>query len=158
MKKSICRVVVLTVLMLAVLVSAVFAPFSTEFAVAEEESVHPIDVEYERRIEADPSTSGMIDAGVWAAEEWDKLLNKNYNELMKNLSEGEQSKLRASQRKWIEYRDLEFAFNAEYWSKFQGTLYSVIPYDYQAEFVKTRALELGAYLESIDEYLENSEE
>ena len=147
MKKSICRVVVLTVLMLA----AVFAPFSAKFAVAEEESAHPIDVEYERRIDADPSTSGMIDASVWAAKEWDKLLNKNYQELMKNLSEGEQSKLRASQRKWIEYRDLEFAFNAEYWSKFQGTLYRVIPYDHQAEFVKTRALELGGYLENLEE-------
>ena len=156
MKKSICRIVVLTVLMLAALVSVVFAPVSMRFAAAAaaeegEESAHPIDVEYERRIDADPSTSGMIDASVWAAKEWDKLLNKNYKELMKNLSEGEQSKLKASQRKWIEYRDLEFAFNAEYWSKFQGTLYSVIPYDYQAEFVKKRALELGVYLENSEE-------
>jgi uncharacterized protein YecT (DUF1311 family) len=146
MKKILCSVLVLGVL--------VFAPFSTESAVAavaEEESTHPIDAEYERRVEADPSTSGMIDASVWAAKEWDKLLNKNYQELMKNLSEGEQSKLKASQRKWIEYRDLEFAFNAGYWGKFQGTMYSVIPYDYQAEFVKTRALELGAYLENSEE-------
>ena len=111
---------------------------------------HPIDLEFQKRMDADSSTVGMIEASVYAEEEWDKLLNKNYAALMKKLSKAQQGKLRASQREWIKYRDLEFDFNSSFWSGFDGTMYRVFPYSFRSDFVRERALQLGQYLEESD--------
>jgi len=45
-------------------------------------------------------------------KDWDSELNKNYKILMAELDKPEQEKLKLAQRKWIEYRDLEFNFMA----------------------------------------------
>jgi uncharacterized protein YecT (DUF1311 family) len=112
---------------------------------------HPIDIELEKKIDEDSSTYGMMEAYQWSVQEWDKLLNKNYNALMKKLSKEELEKLRATQREWIKYRDLEFVFNGEYWSGFEGTMYRVFPAAFQSDFVRERALRLGYYLEDLDD-------
>jgi uncharacterized protein YecT (DUF1311 family) len=112
---------------------------------------HPIDAELEKRLDADFSTSGMVEAFVQTSKEWDKLLNENYNALMKKLSKEEQDKLKASQREWIKYRDLEFAFNKKYWEKFSGTMYIPLPYSFQCDFVRGRALQLGSYLKDLED-------
>ena len=111
---------------------------------------HPIDIALEKRIDDDPSTVGMMEAYQWACEEWDKLLNSNYNALMKKLDKENQERLRASQREWIKYRDLEFTFNENYWGAFEGTAYRVFPYAYQSDFIRERALRLGYYLEDLN--------
>ena len=111
---------------------------------------HPIDVEMERMLDENSSTAGVIEAYEYASKEWDKLLNENYRALMQRLTKEEQDKLRASQREWIKFRDLEFAFNAEYWSKFMGTMYRPFPLAFQCDFVRERALRLGFYLEDLD--------
>jgi len=41
-------------------------------------------------------------------EDWDLELNRLYKELMQNLPEEKKLQLKLSQRKWIEFRDLEF--------------------------------------------------
>jgi uncharacterized protein YecT (DUF1311 family) len=92
----------------------------------------------------------MIEASVWAAGEWDKLLNKNYNALMKQLKKAGQDKLKASQNAWIKYRDLEFAFNSDFWGNFDGTMFLPMPSGFQCDFIRERALELGAYLTNLD--------
>jgi len=112
---------------------------------------HPIDIEMERMLEENPSTAGLWPAYEYAMKEWDKLLNENYNALMKKLTKVEQEKLRASQREWIKYRDLEFAFNETYWSGFKGTMYVGNSTAYQWMFVRERALRLGYYLEDLNE-------
>lgn len=112
---------------------------------------HAIDIELEKRMDADPSTYGMIEACEWALNEWDKLLNKNYQALMKKLNSEDQARLRASQREWIKYRDLEFEFNAHYWGGFEGTMYRIFPISFQSDFVRERALRLGYYLEDLNE-------
>ena len=112
---------------------------------------HPIDIEMERMLEDDPSTAGLWPAYEYAMKEWDKLLNNNYNTLMKKLTGEEQEKLRASQREWIKFRDLEFAFNEKYWEMFRGTMYVGNSTAYQWMFVRERALRLGYYLEDLSE-------
>ena len=116
----------------------------------EEIKKHAIDVALEERIDADSSTFGTIEAYEWAAQEWDKLLNDNYNALMKKLDKENRERLRASQREWIKYRDMEFAFNENYWGGFDGTMYSVFPFAYRSNFVRERALRLGYYLEDFN--------
>jgi uncharacterized protein YecT (DUF1311 family) len=112
---------------------------------------HSIDIEMDRMIEDDGSTFGEKEAYQWAVQEWDKLLNENYNALMKKFTKEEQDKLRASQREWIKYRDLEFAFNSTYWSGYSGSMYQVFPLGYKYLFVRERALRLGYYLEDLDD-------
>ena len=125
----------------------VFAETALAYVMAEN---HPIDIEMSRMIDEDSSTAGVMEAYEYASKEWDKLLNENYKALMGKLSKQEQEKLRASQREWIKYRDLEFAFNEEYWSKFMGTMYIPFPYAFQSNFVRERALRLGFYLEDLN--------
>ena len=112
---------------------------------------HPIDIEMERMLEEDSSTAGIWLAYEFAMKEWDKLLNENYRALMQKLSQEEQNKLRAAQREWIKYRDLEFAFNETYWDGFHGTMYITRSTAYQWMFVRERALRLGYYLEDLAE-------
>ena len=112
---------------------------------------HPIDLKLEKMIEESPTaTAGVAEAYEYATQEWDKLLNKNYNSLMKLLKKDEKEMLKSSQREWIKYRDLEFKFNEKYWLKFSGTMYVPFPYAYQCNFVKERALRLGYYLEDLE--------
>ena len=134
----------------AILVYCLFSAAGMVQAYNEVEK-HPIDVALEKKIDGDPSTAGMVEAFEWAIREWDKLLNDNYNALMKKLDKKEQERLRASQREWIKYRDLEFEFNENYWAAFQGTMYVTFSLSYQSDFVRERALRLGYYLEDLNE-------
>jgi len=118
---------------------------------AEEAEKHPIDLALEKRIEADSSTAGMINATSDAAKEWDKLLNANYNALMKRLSKEEQEKLRSAQREWLKFRDQEFDFSRGFWGGFDGSMYRAMSIGYECDFIRARALKLGSYLESLDE-------
>jgi uncharacterized protein YecT (DUF1311 family) len=137
---------------LAVLALVIFAFVSVGTARAyDRDKKYPIDEEFEKMIDEDPSTSGMIAAANYAEKAWDKLLNENYQALMKKLDKKQQERFKASQREWIKYRDLEFAFNGEFWAGFDGTMYRTFSPDYRAEFVKNRALTLGDYIESLDE-------
>jgi len=112
---------------------------------------HPIDVEFEKKTDADPSTAGMIDACRWAEKEWDKLLNNNYKLLMKKLDKDNQTRLRNSQREWVKFRDLEFAFNGNFYGEFDGTMYRTVAAGVRVDFVRERALRLGCYLDDLNE-------
>ena len=114
------------------------------------EEKHPIDLELERRLDADPSTVGMMEAYKQTANDWDKLLNENYKALMQKLSKEQQDKLRASQREWIKYRDLEAAFRASFYGGFDGTIYLLAPGMFQCSFVRDRALTLGYLLDDLE--------
>jgi uncharacterized protein YecT (DUF1311 family) len=69
---------------------------------------------------------------------------------MKKLSKEQQAQLRASQREWIKYRDLEYTFNANFYASFGGTTQGLNIMAYQCSFVRERALALGAYLEELE--------
>lgn len=108
--------------------------------------VHPIDAEFQKKIDADSSTAGIIDACLWAEKEWDKLLNENYKALMKKLDKKSGEKLRKSQIEWIKFRDLEFEFIREFYCGFDGSMYRTVAAGFQTDFVRERALSLGLRL------------
>ena len=120
------------------------------YAEDDEEEKHPIDLELERRLSADHSTVGMMEAYKQTLADWDRLLNENYRALMQKLSGEEQEKLRVSQREWIKYRDLEFEFRSSVYGDFQGTIYLLAPGMFQCSFVRDRALSLGYLLDDLD--------
>ena len=49
----------------------------------------------------------------------------------------------------MRHRDLEFDFNEDYWAGFDGTMYMVFSFAFQADFVRERALRLGYYIEAL---------
>jgi len=127
--------------------------FSGVSAYAEDEK-HPIDSELEKRLEVADTTVDMMEAYAQTAADWDKLLNENYNALMETLSGEQQERLRASQREWIKFRDLEFEFNANFWDDLGGTMWGIFPYVFQSDFIRARALQLGALINPLEGLIE----
>ena len=132
-------------LVAAVLLAAVLQ-YPKGAAAEECGGVHPIDAEFQKKIDADSSTAGIINSCLWAEKEWDKLLNENYKALMKKLDKKSGEKLRKSQIEWIKFRDLEFEFIREFYHGFDGSMYRTVAAGFQADFVRERALGLGLRL------------
>ncbi|MDD2385841.1 MAG: DUF1311 domain-containing protein [Bacteroidales bacterium] len=111
------------------------------------EDKHPIDVKFEDCLDNDSNytTSGMIDCSQIAEADWDEELNRYYKLLMGVLEEDAKAKLRKSQIKWIEYRDLEFDFASQMYADMQGTMWILEAYGRRINFVKARVLEFKAY-------------
>lgn len=108
---------------------------------------HPIDDRLTTCIDNDPTTVGMCECAMKAQEEWDAELNKYYQKLKGVLDANGQTALRDAQRKWLEYRDLEFKLAEAYIGNMEGTMYRIILADKKMAIVKARALELKDYYE-----------
>lgn len=132
--------------LVAALLLAAVSRYPQGAAAEEFGGIHPIDSEFQKKIDADSSTAGIIDACLWAAKEWDKLLNENYKVLMKKLDKKSAEKLRKSQIEWIKFRDLEFEFIHEFYRGFDGSMYRTVAAGFQTDFVRERALSLGLRL------------
>lgn len=91
------------------------------------------------------TTVDMVECTYKAYEAWNRNLNKYYKLLMKYLEPDEKEKLKAAQRKWIEYRDAELNFSRTMHSNLQGTMYRVVGVNRTEEVARQRALELKAY-------------
>lgn len=96
------------------------------------------------------STVGMIGCTENALNSWDIEMNKYYKLLSDTLlSANEKQRLKSAQKKWIEFRDLEFSFIEIAYSNLQGSMWSVVMSGKKLEVVKQRALELKAYYDSL---------
>jgi uncharacterized protein YecT (DUF1311 family) len=78
-------------------------------------------------------------------EEWDKLLNVNYQALMAKLSQENRTKLRAAQRKLIRYRDTEN-------DCYDSCNLLISNPEHLLLIIRERALRLGKYLEDLDKH------
>jgi len=81
-------------------------------------------------------------------EELDKMLNKNYQALMKKLSKENQGKLRLAQRKWITYRDAED-------DCYNSCCLKTLNPDYRLFIIEERVNQLNYYLDDLIEYFGN---
>ncbi|MDF7820144.1 DUF1311 domain-containing protein [Runella sp. MFBS21] len=108
---------------------------------------HPIDVSLDNCMDKNPSTQDMIGCLDEAYKKWDAELNKNYKALNLQLNATQKAALLASQRKWIEYRDLEFKTQGTIYQSMEGTMYLPMAVNERLEIVKKRALTLKSYLE-----------
>lgn len=108
---------------------------------------HPIDDRLATCMDVDPSTAGMCECLHAAQLEWDAELNKFYQKLKGDLNAEGQVVLRDAQRKWLEYRDLEFKLADQHIGEMDGTMYRIILADRKMGIVKARALELKDYYE-----------
>lgn len=115
-----------------------------------EVSSHPIDLQLEEchSIDSNQTTMGMIECERIAIEAWDKELNRVYQLLMNKLSSDDQARLRASQRKWIEFRDHEITFSDYMFSGMDGTMWLVAAAGKRTRIVRQRVLELLDYYDT----------
>jgi len=113
-----------------------------------------IDNKLKQCLEADSikTDSDMVNCTQIAINEWDKELNRNYKLLMSILPDGDKEKLKASQLKWIEYRDLELEFSRRIHHKLEGTMWLVVETGRKLEIIKQRAIELNDYYELLSSY------
>lgn len=111
-----------------------------------------IELKFKKCLDDSLSTAGMCNCTIQAMDSWDKELNKNYNLLMKSLSQPNKEFLKSAQKEWILYRDKEFELiNRIYYTELQGTMYYPMAWNSKLEIVKKRALELKDYFELIKE-------
>ena len=97
---------------------------------------YPIDAAMDKAMDADPSTGGQTQAIAAALKQWDDELNRHYRTLTKQLEKPAAEALRESQRKWIEWRDLELKSLRAFQAKFEGTMW--VPGGAYAEMKLTR--------------------
>jgi uncharacterized protein YecT (DUF1311 family) len=114
-------------------------------------SQHPIDVYLDSCMEKNPSTIGMVKCTEEAIQMWDNELNKYYKILMKVLDEESAKTLKASELKWIEFKEMELKNIEKIYSKMEGTMYIPMKYYAKMEIVKTRALQLGNFYDLLTE-------
>lgn len=100
------------------------------------------------------STQLQVECFETETVKWDSVLNANYKNLNKRLTNAEKQKLKASQKNWITFKDKEIGFlnQAFAWNpQTKGTIVKVYRVQYILEVTKERALALKSYLESIEE-------
>lgn len=106
---------------------------------------HPIDKLQSRWENNDSSTYGVLDAQKAAYKLWDLELNRVYKRLMKDLKPSQKKALRASQRKWIVYRDAEIeSIRAIYGAK-EGTMWGIVGSASVIDLTKSQMQRLSSY-------------
>lgn len=112
---------------------------------------NPIDKELSDCMDKDPSTKGVLECIDIAYQKWDDELNLYYNKVMDILDDEGKASLKEAQRKWIEFRDLEFINIQNIYSFKEGTMYLPMQALDKMEIVKKRALELKDFFELLTE-------
>jgi uncharacterized protein YecT (DUF1311 family) len=91
----------------------------------------------------------MVTSTLDANREYDKLLNKYYQLLLRSLNEEDKEILKKSQRNWIDFRDSELELNGvlmnDYYSG-GGTIQRVFAAARVLELTRDRVIELYDYL------------
>lgn len=112
---------------------------------------HPIDNELTRclSIDSNQTTLGMIQCESIAHEKWNIEMDKYYDLLVGKLSPIEKEKLAYAQKLWLEYKGSELDFEGTMYYNMQGTMWRVVAAERARQIIKTRALELKEYYETI---------
>jgi len=75
---------------------------------------------------------------------WDSLLNAEYQLLINNIPRSDADRLRNSQRKWLETKELDHRFNVQFSDRQEGTMWGYTNAYNAAQSTKYRALYLHA--------------
>jgi uncharacterized protein YecT (DUF1311 family) len=91
------------------------------------------------------STPGMVDCTSDAIQAWDKRLNEVYQQVLAALDPKSRELLRASQRRWVAFREAEHEAMEGPWRRDRGTIIRVLTADADLSAIKERAQELQHY-------------
>ena len=91
------------------------------------------------------STTGMVECADAAIRGWDKRLNEVYQQVMTDLDPKSQELLRASQRRWVAFREAEHQAMGGPWRQDRGTIIRVLTVNADLSAIKERVQELQLY-------------
>jgi uncharacterized protein YecT (DUF1311 family) len=91
------------------------------------------------------STPGMVECADEAIRAWDKRLNEVYQQVMKDLDPKSRELLRASQRRWVAFREAEHEAMGGPWRQDKGTIIRVLTVNADLSAIKERVQELQLY-------------
>ena len=91
------------------------------------------------------STLGMVECTGEAIDAWDKRLNEVYTRVMAGLDPKSRELLRASQRRWVAFREAEHEAMAGPWRDDRGTIIRVVTVNADLSAIKERVHELELY-------------
>ena len=91
------------------------------------------------------STPGMVECADAAIRGWDKRLNEVYQQVMTDLDPKSQELLRASQRRWVAFREAEREAMGGPWRQDRGTIIRVLTVNADLSAIKERVQELQLY-------------
>jgi uncharacterized protein YecT (DUF1311 family) len=91
------------------------------------------------------STPGMVDCTSDAIKAWDKRMNEVYRRVMAELDLESRELVRASQRRWVAFREAEHEAMEGPWRQDKGTIIRVLTADVDLSAIKERVQELQLY-------------
>ncbi|WP_296441170.1 lysozyme inhibitor LprI family protein [Rhizobium sp. 60-20] len=96
------------------------------------------------------STGGQDECEAAALASYDKRMNVAYSKLIKSLLAQAGQDLKAAQRAWISYRDLEARARGGLFETRQGTMYAPMQADAETDLTRDRTLLLEGYLRVLE--------
>ena len=91
------------------------------------------------------STPGMVDCTDEAIRAWDKRLNDVYKQVLAGLDPKSRELVRASQRRWVAFREAEHEAMGGPWRQDRGTIIRVLTVNADLSAIKERVQELQLY-------------
>jgi uncharacterized protein YecT (DUF1311 family) len=91
------------------------------------------------------STVGMVECTGDAIRAWDSRLNEVYRQVMAALDPKSRELLRASQRRWVAFREAEHEAMGGPWRQDRGTIIRVLTASADLSAIKERVQELQLY-------------
>jgi uncharacterized protein YecT (DUF1311 family) len=91
------------------------------------------------------STPGMVECTGEAIRAWDKRLNEVYRQVMVGLDPKSRDLLRASQRRWVAFRQAEHEAMGGPWRQDRGTIIRVLTANADLSAIRQRVQELQLY-------------
>jgi len=91
------------------------------------------------------STPGMVDCTSDTIRAWDKRMNEVYRRVMAGLDPKSRELLRASQRRWVAFREAEHEAMGGPWRQDRGTIIRVLTANADLLAIKERVRELQLY-------------
>jgi uncharacterized protein YecT (DUF1311 family) len=91
------------------------------------------------------STPGMVECTGEAIRAWDKRLNEVYRQVMVGLDPKSRDLLRASQRRWVAFREAEHEAMGGPWRQDRGTIIRVLTANADLSAIRQRVQELQLY-------------
>jgi uncharacterized protein YecT (DUF1311 family) len=96
------------------------------------------------------STGDQTGCETRALASYDRRMNVAYLKLLSQLPKQAGQDLRAAQRGWIAYRDMEARARGSLFATTQGSMYATMQADAEADLTRDRALLLESYLRVLD--------
>src|SRR5215472_12071127 len=91
------------------------------------------------------STPGMVECTDEAIQAWDKRLNEVYKRVLAELDPKSRELVRASQRRWVAFREAEQEAMGGPWRQDKGTIICVLSVNADLSAIKERVQELKLY-------------